>query len=70
MPCCGRDRKHLSHSFVEVNYVGDSPVYRVYGVMTGKIYRFRGNGFQLSMDKRDWDTMSDPMITKIMKKYT
>jgi len=50
---------------ITVEYQGRDPVYKVSGVMTGKIYRFRGNGFRQLMDQKDWHCMQDSMLKRI-----
>jgi hypothetical protein len=33
--------------------------------MTNKIYRFRGFGFIVMMDKRDWNSIQDPRLKRV-----
>jgi hypothetical protein len=66
MACCGRRSTYpVQGKMITVEYQGRDPVYKVSGVMTGKIYRFRGNGFRQLMDQKDWHCMQDSMLKRI-----
>lgn len=70
MSCCGGQKRKqsliLAYPQFTVIYLGSNPTYKVQGSMTRQWYRFRGQNFQVKMDKRDWDSMQDPMLKRIL----
>lgn len=44
---------------IRIAYRGQEPTYKVAGVMSGKIYRWRGNGYVVEMELRDWQSLSE-----------
>lgn len=42
---------------VMAEYIGSDPTHKVIGIMSGNVYRWRGRGYVVMMDSRDWHSL-------------
>jgi hypothetical protein len=67
MACCGKNRKKKGRREILVKYTGWEDEYALKGLLSGRIYRFPGNGARLEIERRDWNALTKPGPLEVVK---